>query len=209
VGAQAAERLPFTSRARAAEALLLAAAIAQVVYLARWPLDLWTAPISFGLAAGVSVARAGVYTALAWGLRTGEPGVRSLAAIEFARSVLLFVLVFVIGQGGVGSALYPAPWCQGVLSAGLPLLVAINVALNRGWQPGAIASSQALVLAIALAVGAAMLADSLWGEEARRREADGRTRGYVRSVITGLPMLFGMSVLEGASVAAALLLPGL
>lgn len=192
--------------ARIAEIWLLMAALSQMAYLARWPLHVAGFTVGFGLALGIAITRAGLYLGLAWGLRNYPDSVRPLIGMEFARSVLLFALVFMLRDGASGDILYPAPWCQGVLSAALPLLIAVNSALAQGWRIGSVAHGQILLVAVGLSVAAAMLADSLWQQAAAARRRRGERGGYLRVAAAGLPVLIGMTAIEMGGVVLALLL---
>jgi hypothetical protein len=117
-------------------AWLCLAAAAQLVYLCHWPLYVFGSPIAWTGSIGVALVRMGVYTGLAWGLVQRERTAWAGTVLELGRSFLLFAVEMALQGWSLPGASYPAGWAQGLLSAGLPLVVAVNTGLAAGWRPG-------------------------------------------------------------------------
>jgi hypothetical protein len=114
----------------------LLAAFSQLFYLAHWPLYLGGRWIPFLPALAVAFLRMGVYTGLGLGLLRRDRTAWAGCVLEIGRTVLMFLLAVVFHGGSLMGALFPAWWAQGLLSAVLPLLLALLAALDWGWRPG-------------------------------------------------------------------------
>jgi hypothetical protein len=148
--------------AHAVTVWLALAGLGQLAYLAHWPMFLWGVSIPYGLAVPVALLRLGVYCGLARGMSARRPAAWAGALAELTRTFLVFVLIAILRRGELPSALYPAVWAQGLLSAALPAIVLLNAALSSGWSPGGVLfETQVFLLARALAGGAALCAMGL------------------------------------------------
>lgn len=114
---------------------LFAAAFAQLLFLAYWPLHVLGVPVVRLPAVLVALVRLGFYSGLAWGLWQGQRLAWSAAILELGRSLLFFMVPVVFGGTALAGSAYPTAWAQGLLTAALPVLFPFDAALAAGWRP--------------------------------------------------------------------------
>ena len=183
------------------EAWLLLAALGQLVYLAQWPMQVWGFSVPALAAVIVALARLGVYTGLAWGLREGNPVARAAAIVELLRSFVLFVVLVRLWGLVLAGSVYPAGWCQGLFGGALPFLVVVNAAIASGWSPGAGIEIVTAWVAGGLAIG--LYAAALLLRQEARQAAAGGDAPTREAFWLGLAFPLLLTGIEGAAVLAA------
>lgn len=127
------------------------AALGQLMCLAGWPIRVTGIAVDWNEGVVLSLVRLSVYGALAIGLSRREPVAWAAVCLELARSTAQFWLTISSADGDIVGSFYPAGWSQALLSAILPVLGGVSVALDRGWTPGirleALASTVAYMMA--------------------------------------------------------------
>lgn len=180
------------------------AALAQLLFLAYWPLHVLGLPIARLPALGVALVRLGIYSGLWWGLVRGQRVAWAATVLELARSLIFFMVPFVFGERALMAAAYPTVWAQGLLTAGLPLILPFDVALAMGWRP-----PFQLELALALPLrlwGATAAVAALW----LRRHASGfevpPEHRWLTLLKDGLPVVLLLSAVESGALFWSLVL---
>lgn len=174
-------------------AWLVLAALAQIIFIAHWPLYVLGQPIPWPGAVVVAAIRLGVYTGLAWGILHREQAAWAGTVLELARTFLIFIAIGTMREGLLIGDVYPAAWLQGLLAGALPLVWLINGLMAGGWRPHPAldVASFARVLAAAAGIGAIWL---------RRREEDYGVPATAQWRVLfgkGLPVVLVLSLAEG------------
>jgi len=196
---EAAPPPPLPAGVRLAGAWMLLAAVAQLAFLAHWPLYVAGRVVGDWGTLAVALGRLGLYSALGLGLLRGDRTAWAGTTLELGRSFLLF-LVPVWGEDRqLAGALFPANWAQGALSGCIPLLILVNGALAAGWSPG---SRLDFYAAAAVRVVAGICAFSALGLH-RRSRAVGVSEGESGPVLwsRGLPVIGAVTALEALALA--------
>lgn len=186
---------PWALNALAAWVALAAAG--QMVHVASWPMYLIGVPVTHGAAVVVAFIRLALYAGLAWGLRQRQRTAWAGIVFELWRTFINLILLSAGRDLTLSGSIYPASWAQALLSAVLPLLVALNTGLKAGWSPGA---DLELYLSIAARVlSAVCVLAGLW---LRRQAASfGVPTGeeWTALLREGLPIAFALSAAEAAA----------
>ncbi len=115
---------------------LFLAVVGQLMHLAGWPMRITGDAVSRTPSVLVALLRLSIYLALAYGLHERSGTAWAALTLELTRSFLQFWMPIVQDESGLGGSFYPAGWVQGLLSALLPALGVVSIALDRGWSPG-------------------------------------------------------------------------
>lgn len=130
---------------------VLFAAVGQLMCLAGWPIRIVGEAPGWREGVLLSLVRLSVYGALAIGLSRREPLAWAGVCLELARGTAQFWLTISGADGDIVGSFYPAGWAQALMSAILPVLGGVSVALANGWTPGirleALASTAAYMTA--------------------------------------------------------------
>lgn len=175
----------------------LLAAFAQLLYLVHWPLYLGGRWLPLLPAVVVAFARMGLYTGVGLGLLRRDRTAWAAGVWEVARTVVLFLASVFFHGGSLMGALFPAWWAQGLLSAALPLLLVLLVAVDWGWRPGSGLEVNIMAAARILIAASVIGALSL----RRRGEEFGvESRAGWRVLFgAGLPLVLVLSAVEAAA----------
>jgi hypothetical protein len=183
---------------RALTVWLFVAAAAQLFYLTAWPMYIAGVQIDRYPAFGVALVRMALYTGLAQGLRLGQPIAWAGTFAELARSLVFFALHAFPGDRLLSGAMYPASWAQGLLSAGVPVMVLYNTVISFGWNPGPDAEMRIAFWARIFAVTGG--AGALWLRRHFMLFGLTRSEHVSRLFRDGLPVLLVLTAVEGAAV---------
>jgi hypothetical protein len=176
---------------------LALAAVAQVAYLAHWPMFILGTPIPRAAAVAVALVRLGVYAGLAAGIAAREPTAWAGTLLEMARSFLLFAAYVALNGWSLPGSIYPAGWAQGVLGAALPVVILLNALLSAGWRPGPAADMR---LSAAARIFAALCGFSAISLRRKMRRFNVRKEErWTVVLLRGLPVVLVLSVVEGAA----------
>lgn len=174
------------------------AVLGQLMCLAGWPIRVTGAALSWPEGAALSLLRMSVYCALALGLSRREPVAWAGVCLELARGTAQFCFTLGTTQGDLVGSFYPAGWAQALMSAVLPVLGAVSIALANGWTPGirleAMATSSAYLLA-----GVSLLSAVRLYHHAGEFEVTAKTRVAVL-LRSGLPVVLFLFACERVAV---------
>lgn len=170
------------------------AALGQLMCLAGWPIRVMGEALGWREGAVLSLVRLSVYGALALGLSRREPVAWAAVCLELARSTAQFWVTLSAADGDIVGSFYPAGWAQALMSAVLPVLGAVSVALARGWTPGIRLEALASTAAYMLAGVSLLLAVRLYRHAA---EFGILTRARVGTLVrSGLPLVLFLLACE-------------
>jgi hypothetical protein len=176
---------------------LCLAAAAQLIYLCHWPLYVFGSPISWTGSIFVALVRLAIYTGLAWGLVRRERTAWAGTVLELGRSFLLFAVEMALQGWSLPGASYPAGWAQGLLSAALPVVLAVSTALAAGWRPGPALDRQ-IEIAARIFGGLAGLS-ALWLRKDGTFFDGGKPDSGRALVLRGLPVVLVLAACEAAA----------
>ena len=189
------------------------AALAQICFLAYWPLYVLDTRLDHLPAVFVALARLGLYLGLAWGLARRLPEAWAGVSLELIRSFVLVVtpmLAALFQREPQSISFFPAVWAQGLLAGALPMAILFDIAVACGWRPGAawlwppawggrtipLLDVFMTVVRVAVAVSLAIVS-SLWREHAQFGvEASERGAVLIRR---GVPFVLALSLVEGGA----------
>jgi hypothetical protein len=179
-------------------AWLFAAALAQLMFLAHWPMHVFGQVVGWEPGVVVALVRMGVYGGLAWGMLHHRREAWAATVLELLRSLICFMTPLLLGDRSLTAAAYPTAWAQGLLTAVLPLLLPLDVAVAGGWRPPYWYED---VLNMALRMwGATSVFAALWLRHRGAAFGAPPQREWVTIFREGLPPVLLVAAVEGVTL---------